>query len=122
FTLFQDMLDAVNGDALRIIFRAQPVAEGAERRQPPAVPAASRAAMNYSHAEAGGMAYSRASQAGVEGGADAPSGAAGEGAPPQAGKRQPVRVAPQVGRNDPCPCGSGKKYKKCCGAQIQTPS
>ncbi|MCG2879304.1 SEC-C domain-containing protein, partial [Obesumbacterium proteus] len=22
---------------------------------------------------------------------------------------------PQVGRNDPCPCGSGKKYKKCCG-------
>jgi preprotein translocase subunit SecA len=23
---------------------------------------------------------------------------------------------PKVGRNDPCPCGSGKKYKKCCGA------
>jgi SWIM/SEC-C metal-binding protein len=23
--------------------------------------------------------------------------------------------APQIGRNDPCPCGSGKKYKKCCG-------
>jgi SEC-C motif-containing protein len=27
-----------------------------------------------------------------------------------------VRVEPKVGRNDPCPCGSGKKYKKCCGA------
>ena len=28
-----------------------------------------------------------------------------------------VRAAgPQVGRNDPCPCGSGKKHKKCCGA------
>ncbi len=26
-----------------------------------------------------------------------------------------VREAPKVGRNDPCPCGSGKKYKKCCG-------
>jgi pRiA4b ORF-3-like protein/SEC-C motif-containing protein len=26
------------------------------------------------------------------------------------------RLAPKVGRNDPCPCGSGKKYKKCCGA------
>jgi len=26
------------------------------------------------------------------------------------------RVAPKVGRNDPCPCGSGQKYKKCCGA------
>jgi hypothetical protein len=28
----------------------------------------------------------------------------------------PVRSTPKVGRNDPCPCGSGKKYKKCCGA------
>lgn len=27
-----------------------------------------------------------------------------------------VREGPKVGRNDPCPCGSGKKYKKCCGA------
>jgi SEC-C motif domain protein len=26
-----------------------------------------------------------------------------------------VREGPKVGRNDPCPCGSGKKYKKCCG-------
>jgi len=26
------------------------------------------------------------------------------------------REGPRVGRNDPCPCGSGKKYKKCCGA------
>lgn len=26
-----------------------------------------------------------------------------------------VRSAPKVGRNDPCPCGSGKKYKFCCG-------
>jgi preprotein translocase subunit SecA len=29
-----------------------------------------------------------------------------------------VREAPKVGRNDPCPCGSGKKYKKCCGAGV----
>jgi uncharacterized protein len=27
-----------------------------------------------------------------------------------------VRAKPKVGRNEPCPCGSGKKYKKCCGA------
>ncbi len=27
---------------------------------------------------------------------------------------EPVRVEPKIGRNDPCPCGSGKKYKKCC--------
>jgi preprotein translocase subunit SecA len=29
--------------------------------------------------------------------------------------QQPVRVEKKVGRNEPCPCGSGKKYKKCCG-------
>ncbi|MDG2412611.1 MAG: SEC-C metal-binding domain-containing protein [Halioglobus sp.] len=27
-----------------------------------------------------------------------------------------VRSTPKVGRNDPCPCDSGRKYKKCCGA------
>jgi preprotein translocase subunit SecA len=29
-------------------------------------------------------------------------------------KKAPVRKAVKVGPNDPCPCGSGKKYKKCC--------
>ncbi len=31
-------------------------------------------------------------------------------------RQEPVHVAPMPGRNDPCVCGSGKKYKKCCGA------
>ena len=31
------------------------------------------------------------------------------------GEKKPVRKENKVGRNDPCPCGSGKKYKKCCG-------
>jgi len=30
-------------------------------------------------------------------------------------KQEPVRVGPKVGRNDPCPCGSGKKFKACHG-------
>ena len=30
-------------------------------------------------------------------------------------KPQPIRAQPSIGRNAPCPCGSGKKYKKCCG-------
>ena len=30
--------------------------------------------------------------------------------------KQAARAVNKVGRNDPCPCGSGKKYKKCCGA------
>ena len=37
-------------------------------------------------------------------------------APPRQGKRQPIRVEEKIGRNTPCPCGSGKKYKKCHGA------
>jgi preprotein translocase subunit SecA len=42
-------------------------------------------------------------------------GFAGSG---EAVKKKPVVIkkAERVGRNDPCPCGSGKKYKKCCGA------
>ena len=29
-------------------------------------------------------------------------------------QNQSIRQSPKIGRNDPCPCGSGKKYKKCC--------
>jgi uncharacterized protein len=36
------------------------------------------------------------------------------GAPPP--PAVPIRTGPKIGRNDPCPCGSGKKHKKCCGA------
>jgi len=32
-------------------------------------------------------------------------------------KVEPIKADARVGRNDPCPCGSGKKYKKCCGAK-----
>jgi preprotein translocase subunit SecA len=71
---------------------------------------------------------------GVESGPETGDGVTGaDGAPPrrapapaQAGNgamraaaqagRQPVHVATKVGRNDPCPCGSGKKYKRCHGA------
>lgn len=31
------------------------------------------------------------------------------------GKKRPITVVKTVGRNDACPCGSGKKFKKCCG-------
>jgi preprotein translocase subunit SecA len=35
--------------------------------------------------------------------------------PDVAVKRSPVQAGPKIGRNDPCPCGSGKKYKNCHG-------
>jgi preprotein translocase subunit SecA len=43
------------------------------------------------------------------------SSSQGSGQQPQIGKMQPVHAAEKVGRNDPCPCGSGKKYKQCHG-------
>ena len=43
------------------------------------------------------------------------AGVAGGPAPAPSDGGGVRREAPKVGRNDPCPCGSGKKYKKCCG-------
>ncbi|MBO4709700.1 MAG: SEC-C domain-containing protein, partial [Kiritimatiellae bacterium] len=39
-------------------------------------------------------------------------------APVQGAPAAAPRVQPVVGRNDPCPCGSGKKFKKCCGRNM----
>ena len=43
-------------------------------------------------------------------------GFAGGGGKPAAPKKPIVNKTEKVGRNDPCPCGSGLKFKKCCGA------
>ena len=50
-----------------------------------------------------------------DGGAQAEPDYNGEVAVAEAPKQRPVRVGQKVGRNDPCPCGSGKKYKQCHG-------
>jgi preprotein translocase subunit SecA len=55
---------------------------------------------------------STASSGGAQGKA---SDVVSEAAAAVAEKTKPVRTGPKVGRNDPCPCGSGKKYKHCCG-------
>ncbi|MCB1059776.1 MAG: preprotein translocase subunit SecA [Calditrichaeota bacterium] len=105
FSLFQTMLDEVNADALRIIFSYR--LQTAPEQQPERV--TRTPAMTYSHSSSAGMAYSQAQQGGGQQGQQPQGGQ-------QAGKQQPVRVGERVGRNDPCPCGSGKKYKKCHGA------
>ena len=46
--------------------------------------------------------------------------APGGGSPPARPRAPVARDAPKVGRNDLCPCGSGKKFKKCCGANSST--
>ena len=47
---------------------------------------------------------------------DAPAEAA---AVPEPAKAAPAPTGPAVGRNDPCPCGSGKKSKRCCAGQAK---
>ncbi len=101
FEMFQEMLYNINEEALRFIFRAQVQVERPRVTQP------DPSRMSYRHQSATGMGYQQA-----ESGPQQPDQPA---SPTRAGKRQPVRVDHQVGRNDPCPCGSGKKYKKCCG-------
>lgn len=43
------------------------------------------------------------------------AGLPGEDEEPLPPPVEPIKAGKEVGRNDPCPCGSGKKYKKCCG-------
>jgi preprotein translocase subunit SecA len=95
FDLFQAMLDRIDTTTIRSLFNLQVVAEQApdelQRRR-----AARRSSMNFTGPNQG-------------------AAAGGE----EAGKvKTVVRSEPKVGRNDPCPCGSGKKYKKCHGAMV----
>jgi preprotein translocase subunit SecA len=93
FDLFQSMLDRIDQNTIRSLFNLQVVTE-----QPPEAlqqrRAPRRSALNFTGPNQG-------------------AAAAGE----EAGRVKTVtRDQPKVGRNEPCPCGSGKKYKKCCGA------
>ncbi len=119
FELFQDMKERVDEETVRYLWTLtfRPVGEDAPMPRRPA-PRRAPIVMNDPSAEAV-PAFAGASRA-----ASAP--AAFGGAPETS--RQPARVGgddavvktvrrdmPKVGRNDPCPCGSGKKYKKCHG-------
>jgi preprotein translocase subunit SecA len=90
FDLFQEMMRDLYKDALTMLFRAQ-VRGVEERRQPAKRPV---------------RAYK------PEASTAAPAGAPAE----PAKAAQARRSTDKVGRNDPCPCGSGKKYKRCCGS------
>jgi len=93
FAMFTSMLERVKHDVVGIVSRVQVRAESdveaVERQR------RSQAPRQYRHAEASAM--------GEEGGADANV------------PRTVIRKGRKVGRNEPCPCGSGKKYKQCHG-------
>ena len=102
YALFVKMLDLIDREVLKLFFHARIVDERENRV---------RKARNLSsqHAESSNMGFLNAlPQTGQGGGQAAP-----QGGPPQ--KQKPIQVEEKVGRNDPCPCGSGLKYKKCHG-------
>jgi len=67
------------------------------------------------HAQTTGVSYQHANIDGLAGeAAPEPQGDGASGSTPQ-GPRPIVRQGPKLGRNDPCWCGSGKKYKHCHG-------
>ncbi len=126
FTLFGDLMNSVWADFARMIFNVEVNIEG-ENGGRSAVPAFAPAGNSTT---AGRVSYSGGQSAAGAGALAAAAAAAGvgqEGAQGYAGEgmeEQPVAVVEQrvvdeehqVGRNDPCWCGSGKKFKKCHGA------
>jgi preprotein translocase subunit SecA len=95
FKLFVTLLDEIRNDVVSFSFKFFPHAPGEvqqQRRQPV-------------------TRMTESKQVATNIGLQAPR----QGSPQVAGKMQPIQVAEKVGRNDPCPCGSGKKYKQCHG-------
>jgi len=99
FRMFKEMLDLINRQVLELIFKAQ-----VQAQQPMPMQRIPQQ-MQEIHDSSTGMGLS----------AVPPPAEMTTNAGPAAGKRQPVVAGEKVGRNDPCPCGSGKKYKKCHG-------
>ncbi len=106
FELFEQMLAKVQVDVITILARIRVRSEeemaqieAQERQRQQARP------MEFQHADPGSYSADEEAaqaQAAAQGGATAVA-------------HEPARVGPKVGRNDPCPCGSGKKYKQCHG-------
>ncbi|MBL0206737.1 MAG: preprotein translocase subunit SecA [Propionivibrio sp.] len=90
FELFQMLLDSVCVEVNRLLMTVQVRAEDIEESAP--------------HAEVQNVQYHHADYDEVIGPGDK-----------EESKVQPIHAGPKVGRNDPCPCGSGKKYKQCHG-------
>ncbi len=106
YQLFIKMLDSIKEETVSLIFHGRFVKpENQGRQAPPAMRAFKPDA-----------AAPRLAVPPVEGGSPGPARGPRRGRPGRApSSPRPQVAAPKVGRNDPCPCGSGKKYKKCCG-------
>ncbi|MFH1006356.1 MAG: preprotein translocase subunit SecA [Candidatus Latescibacterota bacterium] len=103
FDMFVNMLGQMDRESLQLLFRTHIV--GSRQAEPTSM--VRKPQGRLLHQESTGMGFG-----GIRGGAEEESGPSDQG-PKQT--MQPIHVDPKVGRNDLCPCGSGKKYKKCCG-------
>ena len=101
FELFQELLANIQRDVIQLLCRVQIEAPSAVQEAERRRREAAAKAMSYSHAESSALEK----QDGADGQADQ---AAAKAAPF-------VRTERKIGRNEPCPCGSGKKYKQCHG-------
>ncbi len=122
YILFQDMMDRIEDEAVRYLFFLQPVAgeraslpfqpeeEYEEEEEPEASVEAARA--QRTAAQSSIQDFTRNIQRKKEREMAELQFVGGGTSTAQ----QPVVKGLKVGRNDPCPCGSGKKYKKCCGS------
>jgi preprotein translocase subunit SecA len=113
FDLFKRMVDDTNKNMVSFLFRANlPSGDGAQiqdvRRKPQQAP---QPKLQTQREEVG--AETQQQQVQQQNPNQRPQGGMPQG-PPQP-VQQVVRQDPKVGRNDPCPCGSGKKYKSCHG-------
>jgi preprotein translocase subunit SecA len=115
FQMFETLMGELQEETLKLLFRVQLRREPAPPPPPPR-PSAGEAM----HASASGFAAASAAPPAAAS-AVSPTGtpmresASGEAAARRG--KTPVRSMPKVGRNDPCPCGSGRKYKHCHGTQ-----
>jgi preprotein translocase subunit SecA len=103
FRMFMELIDLIDTEIVTTVFRLFPAQT---QELPIRGPQRPPQAVRTTHDSAVGMGF----QANHE---PVPGGAGQD--PARGGKPQPVRVADKVGRNDPCPCGSGKKFKQCHG-------
>jgi preprotein translocase subunit SecA len=107
FDMFGAMWDRIEEEIVRVLFLLQPVREPVFESRP--APRPLRLSFNDPSATPSALATE-----------DRPAPRVGPRRESEGGVDAQVktvrRAADKVGRNDPCPCGSGKKYKKCCGA------
>jgi preprotein translocase subunit SecA len=113
FDMFVEMLDDVNRTTLRRLFGVR--IAGLEEQRPQLQRVGRQ--LQTSHAETANLGFQApVAQPQEQGSQEGPGQSAIGGAQVPPARRTPIRVTDKVGRNDPCPCGSGKKYKKCHGS------